>query len=218
MVRTVLFDLDGTLADTAPDLANALNAVLVANGREPLPFETIRPAVSHGGMALIRLGFNLEPDNPDFEPLRRQLLEHYAAHIADETQLFPGMENVLEALEADGRNWGVVTNKPGWLTEPLLDALGLLPRAACVVSGDTLPERKPDPAPLHHACRLAGSQTAECVYIGDAERDILAGRQAGMPTLVARFGYLGEDDRPETWGAHGMVDRPDEILHWLERL
>ena len=218
MVKTVLFDLDGTLADTAPDLANALNAVLMANGREPLPFEAIRPAVSHGGMALIQLGFNLEPDNPDFEPLRRQLLEHYAAHIADETQLFPGMENVLEALEADGRNWGVVTNKPGWLTEPLLDALGLLPRAACVVSGDTLPERKPDPAPLHHACRLAGSQTAECVYIGDAERDILAGRQAGMPTLVARFGYLGEDDRPETWGAHGMVDRPDEILHWLERL
>ncbi len=218
MVKTVLFDLDGTLADTAPDLANALNAVLMANGREPLPFEAIRPAVSHGGMALIQLGFNLAPDNPDFEPLRRQLLEHYAAHIADETQLFPGMENVLEALEADGRNWGVVTNKPGWLTEPLLDALGLLPRAACVVSGDTLPERKPDPAPLHHACRLAGSQTAECVYIGDAERDILAGRQAGMPTLVARFGYLGEDDRPETWGAHGMVDRPDEILHWLERL
>ncbi len=218
MIKTVLFDLDGTLADTAPDLANALNAVLEANGREPLPFAAIRPAVSHGGMALIRLGFGIEPEHPDFEPLRRQLLEHYAAHIADETRLFPGMERVLTQLETEGRRWGVVTNKPGWLTEPLLGKLGLLPRAACVVSGDTLPERKPDPAPLHHACRLAGSHAAECVYVGDAERDILAGRQAGMPTLVACFGYLAADDQPETWGAHGLVDRPDDILTWLERL
>lgn len=218
MIKTVLFDLDGTLADTAPDLANALNAVLEANGREPLPFAAIRPAVSHGGMALIRLGFGIEPEHPDFEPLRRQLLDHYAAHIADETRLFPGMERVLTQLETEGRRWGVVTNKPGWLTEPLLGKLGLLPRAACVVSGDTLPERKPDPAPLHHACRLTGSHAAECVYVGDAKRDILAGRQAGMPTLVARFGYLAADDQPETWGAHGLVDRPDDILTWLERL
>ncbi len=218
MVRTVLFDLDGTLADTAPDLANALNAVLVANGREPLPFETIRPAVSHGGMALIRLGFGLEPDHPEFEPLRRQLLDHYAAHIADETRLFPGMENVLDELEGSGLNWGVVTNKPGWLTEPLLDKLDLLPRAACVVSGDTLTQRKPDPEPIRHACRLAGSRETECVYVGDAERDILAGRQAGMPTLVARFGYIGPDDRPEHWGANGLLDHPEELLTWLDRL
>ena len=218
MVRTVLFDLDGTLADTAPDLANALNAVLVANGREPLPFETIRPAVSHGGMALIRLGFGLEPDHPEFEPLRRQLLDHYAAHIADETRLFPGMENVLDELEGSGHNWGVVTNKPGWLTEPLLDKLDLLPRAACVVSGDTLTQRKPDPEPIRHACRLAGSRETECVYVGDAERDILAGRQAGMPTLVARFGYIGPDDRPEHWGANGLLDHPEELLTWLDRL
>jgi len=215
--RTVLFDLDGTLADTAPDLANALNAVLSANGREPLPFEAIRPAVSHGGRALIRLGFGIEPENPDFEPLRRQLLDHYAAHIADETRPFPGMDEVLERLEATGRRWGVVTNKPGWLTEPLLAKLGLLSRAACVVSGDTLPERKPDPAPLHHACRLAGSSVVECVYVGDAERDILAGRQVGMPTLVARFGYLDKTDRPDTWGADGMLDAPGDLLHWLDR-
>ncbi len=218
MIKTVLFDLDGTLADTAPDLANALNAVLEANGREPLPFAAIRPAVSHGGMALIRLGFGLEPEHPDFEPLRRQLLDHYAAHIADETRLFPGMERVLTQLETEGRRWGVVTNKPGWLTEPLLGKLGLLPRAACVVSGDTLPERKPDPAPLHHACRLAGSHAPECVYVGDAERDILAGRQAGMPTLVARFGYLDADDRPDAWGANGMLDAPGDLFHWLDRL
>ena len=206
------------MADTAPDLANALNTVLVSNGREPLPFETIRPAVSHGGMALIRLGFGLEPDHPEFEPLRRQLLDHYAAHIADETRLFPGMENVLDELEGSGHNWGVVTNKPGWLTEPLLDKLDLLPRAACVVSGDTLTQRKPDPEPIRHACRLAGSRETECVYVGDAERDILAGREAGMPTLVARFGYIGPDDRPEHWGADGLLDHPEELLTWLDRL
>ena len=218
MVRTVLFDLDGTLADTAPDLANALNAVLVASGREPLPFKAIRPVVSHGGMALIRLGFGLEPEDPGFEPLRRQLLDHYAAHIADETRLFPGMENVLDQLEGTGHNWGVVTNKPGWLTKPLLDKLELLPRAACVVSGDTLTQRKPDPEPIRHACRLAGSREAECVYVGDAERDILAGREAGMPTLVARFGYIGPDDHPEHWGADGLLDHPEELLTWLDRL
>ncbi|HID49921.1 MAG TPA: HAD family hydrolase, partial [Chromatiales bacterium] len=154
-VKTVLFDLDGTLADTAPDLAASLNAVLEANGRSPLPFETIRPAVSHGGMALIRLGFGLEPAHPDFDPLRQQLLRQYAGHIAVHTRLFPGMEEVLEHIEQSGMNWGVVTNKPGWLTRPLLEALDLMQRAACVVSGDTLAERKPDPAPMLHACELA---------------------------------------------------------------
>ena len=215
-IKTVLFDLDGTLLDTAPDLAAALNAVLRANGREPLPFEAIRPVVSHGGRALIEPGFGLDPGHPEFEPLRRQLLDHYQAHIADRTRPFPGMEAVLETLEARGIDWGVVTNKPGWLTEPLLQKLGLLDRAACVVSGDTLAERKPHPAPLLHACELTGESPSRCLYVGDAQRDIEAGRNAGMPTLVALFGYFLAGDRPETWGADALIEHPAGILDWLD--
>jgi phosphoglycolate phosphatase len=167
-------------------------------------------------MALIRLGFEIEPDHPDFEPLRQQLLQHYADNIAVHTRLFAGMDDVLDHIELTGRNWGVVTNKPGWLTGPLLEALELAGRAACVVSGDTLPERKPDPAPMLHACNLAGSQNTECVYIGDAERDILAGRMAGMKTLVAGFGYIGENDQPLSWGADALLDSPRQIIDWLQ--
>ena len=203
-IQTILFDLDGTLLDTAPDLAQALNATLQANGRAALSFEQIRPAVSHGGSALIRLGFQLEPQHPQFEPLRAQLLDYYQAHIADETRLFPGMEDVLEHIEARGLSWGVVTNKPGWLTEPLLATLDLQRRAASVVCGDTLNERKPHPAPLLHACKLSV-----------AERDIKAGHSAGMTTLVALFGYLMDSDRPEDWGANALIQQPADILAWL---
>lgn len=216
MIKTVLFDLDGTLADTAPDLADALNHVLVRQGRQPLPFETIRPVVSHGGIALIRLGFAIEPEYPEFEGLRQQLLDYYLDNIAAKTTLFSGMHEALDHIEASGRNWGVVTNKPGWLTDPLMDALGLAARAACIVSGDTLPQRKPHPAPMLYACKLAGSQAQECLYIGDAERDIEAGRAAGMQTLVALFGYIGETDSPAAWGADAMVETPRGIIHWLE--
>ena len=214
-IQTILFDLDGTLLDTAPDLAQALNATLLANGRAALPFEQIRPVVSHGGSALIRLGFQLEPQHPQFEPLRTQLLAYYQAHIADQTRLFPGMEAVLQHIEAHSLNWGVVTNKPGWLTEPLLEALDLQRRAASVVCGDTLTECKPHPAPLLHACERIGTPPGHCVYIGDAERDIKAGHNAGMATLVALFGYLMENDRPEDWGASALIQQPADILAWL---
>lgn len=216
MIKTVLFDLDGTLADTAPDLAYALNQVLIEQGQAELPYETIRPVVSHGGIALIRLGFGLEPEHSEFEPLRQRLLAIYHDNIARHTTLFSGMDHLVDALEARALNWGVVTNKPGWLTEPLLSALGVLDRAITVVSGDTLPERKPHPAPMLLACEQAGSQAEECLYVGDAERDIEAGRNAGMKTLVACFGYIGENDRPEAWGADGMVQHPEEILAWLD--
>jgi phosphoglycolate phosphatase len=215
-IRTVLFDLDGTLADTAPDLAFALNEVRREQGLPALPFETIRPVVSHGGMALIRLGFQLEPEHPDFESLRQRLLAIYLQNIAVHTRLFPGMDKVLESLEASGKLWGVVTNKPGWLTEPLLEQMGLKQRAAAIVSGDTLPERKPHPAPMLYACERTGSRAEECVYIGDAERDIEAGHAAGMRTMVALFGYIGEQDRPESWGADSLIHTPEEILDWLE--
>lgn len=216
-IRTVLFDLDGTLADTAPDLAYALNCVLEEQGRTVLPFETIRPVVSHGGIALIKLGFGIDESASDFHPLRQRLLDIYRANIARETRLFDGMSALLDRLEQRGLNWGVVTNKPAWLTDPLLQELGLLERAATVISGDTLPQRKPHPAPMLLACAQAGSGSAQCLYIGDAERDIEAGRNAGMHTLVALFGYLAETDFPERWQAEGMVESALEILDWLER-
>ena len=215
-LKTVLFDLDGTLADTAPDLADALNAVLLNNGKDALPFEQIRPIVSHGGMALVSLGFGIEPEHPEFEPLRQQLLQHYAGNIANKTRLFPGMAELLNSIESAGLNWGVVTNKPAWLTDPLLDALQLSQRAVSIVSGDTLAERKPHPSPLLYACEQAGSQGFECVYVGDAERDIVAGHKAGMQTIVALFGYIGTEDRPDTWGADVLLESPQEIREWLQ--
>ena len=216
-IRTVLFDLDGTLADTAPDLAFALNTVLEQNGRKPLPYDHIRPVVSHGGQALVRLGFEIDSDHPEFETFRQQLLSVYQDHIADRTTVFNGMEIVLEGIEKRGLSWGVVTNKPSWLTDPLMSKLHLTERAACIISGDTLEERKPHPAPLLYACEQTGSSATQCVYVGDAERDITAGRNAGMHTLVAIFGYIGNSDSPEKWGADDIVHKPEDILRWIER-
>jgi phosphoglycolate phosphatase len=215
-IQTVLFDLDGTLLDTAPDLAAALNQVLAENRRDPLPCEAVRPAVSHGGIAIIRLGFDLEESDPAIEPLRQRLLELYRANISTHTRPFPGMAEVLDTLEARGLNWGVVTNKPGWLTQPLLSDLGLLQRAACIVSGDTLAQRKPDPAPMLHACTLAGCEPQRCVYVGDAQRDVEAGNNAGMYTLVALFGYFRQHDRPQEWQADALINTPTDLLEWLD--
>jgi len=214
--RTILFDLDGTLLDTAPDLADALNTVLLENQHSPLPFEDIRPVVSHGGIALIELGFKLDSSDPAFGPLRQRLLEVYRKNVSRRTQPFPGITELLDKLEQRGLNWGIVTNKPGWLTEPLLKDLDLFDRAACVISGDTLDERKPHPAPMLHASKLANSRPEQCVYIGDAQRDIEAGNNAGMQTLVALFGYLQEADEPRTWNANDMIEHPQDLLAWLD--
>ncbi|HXH02531.1 MAG TPA: phosphoglycolate phosphatase [Candidatus Competibacteraceae bacterium] len=214
-LRCVLFDLDGTLLDTAPDMARALNGLRQERGLAPLPFARIRPVVSHGSLGLVRLGFDRGPGDPGFDELRARFLDIYAADLARDTVLFPGMVEVLQRIERQGLAWGIVTNKPGWLTEPLLAALDLRQRAACVVSGDTVAERKPHPAPLLHACRVAGVQAQDCLYLGDAERDIEAGRRAGMTTVVARYGYLAADEHPEQWGAHGLIDHPRELLDWL---
>jgi phosphoglycolate phosphatase len=215
-IRTILFDLDGTLLDTAPDLAEALNTVLTENRHDPLAFESIRPVVSHGGAALIQLGFGLEQSDPAFEPLRQRLLEIYRDNLSRLTTAFPGIGELLETIEQRDINWGIVTNKPAWLTEPLLKDLNLFDRAICVISGDTLDERKPHPAPMLHACQLAGCTPQQCVYIGDARRDIEAGNNAGMHTLVALFGYIQEDDIPGTWEADGMISTPLELLAWLD--
>jgi phosphoglycolate phosphatase len=213
--RALLFDLDGTLADTAPDLAGALNALLEEIGAAPLPFASLRPHVSHGARAMIEFALGLTPDDAGFAPLHRRFLDLYSAGIAERTRLFDGMEELLELAESRRLPWGVVTNKPGWLTDPLMAALALERRAGCIVSGDTTAHAKPHPEPLLHASRQVGIPPDECLFVGDAERDVEAGRRAGMRTLVARFGYLGPDDVPEAWGADGLVDSPDEIVAWL---
>lgn len=210
----VLFDLDGTLLDTARDMAGALNDLRAEESLPPLPFATIRPHASHGSTALVQVGFGLAPGEA-FEAMRQRFLARYSARIAEETRLFPGGEALLQALEAAGLKWGVVTNKPAFLTNPLMAALGLTPRAACVVSGDTLPQRKPHPAPLLHGATLAGLAPEACVYVGDAERDVQAAKAAGMTALVAYFGYLGDSDTPEQWGADGAVHSMDDIAAWL---
>lgn len=212
----VLFDLDGTLADTAPDLAKALNQTLEQQGRTALPFDMIRPVVSLGGAAMIELGFGITDSDPLYESLRKQFLDNYFGDIAHSTRLFAGMDEVLMQLEKNRYQWGIVTNKPGWLTAPLLAALDLDERPGCVVSGDTLPERKPHPAPLLHACKLLSQAPDTAVYVGDARRDMEAGRNAGMKTVIARYGYISNDEKPESWGADTMIDSPLELLDWLK--
>ena len=214
-IRCILFDLDGTLVDTAPDLANALNRTLVNHGRQPLTFDAIRPSVSLGGVAMIKLGFNLDESDPDFTPLRNEFLAIYRDNLSHHSRLFPGMEQVLAGLNEMKASWGIVTNKPGWLTNPLMEALHLDTRTDCIVSGDTLEQRKPHPAQLFHACELLQRVPAETLYVGDARRDIEAGVNAGMTTLVAAYGYIDTNENPENWGADGMIDSPEEIMAWV---
>lgn len=214
--RAVLFDLDGTLLDTALDLAQALNRLRAENALPPLGYERIRSFVSHGSSALVRLAFPSAPE-AKFLELRERLLELYGAALCVHTRPFPGMPELLARLERDGVRWGIVTNKPGALTEPLLEALGLRARAGAVVSGDTLPQRKPHPEPLLHAAAQLGIEPCECVYVGDAERDVLAARAAGMRAVAACFGYLGPADDPRAWPADAWVHSPRELDHWLQR-
>lgn len=214
-VNTVLFDLDGTLVDTAPDMAGALNILLQRHKKDILPLANIRNTVSKGGSALVRLGFGNEIEEQSRLDLLQQFLEIYAGSLCSESRLFSGMDSLLDLLEQNCISWGIVTNKPGWLTEPLLTKLNLMDRAACVVSGDTLSQRKPDPEPLLYACKRIRCKPEHSVYIGDDERDIVAGNAAGMRTLVAQYGYIPNDEDPQSWGATGIISSVDEIKLWL---
>lgn len=214
-VRGVLFDLDGTFADTAPDLADALNHTLQRHGHAPLPYEWIRPVVSHGGSALIRLGFGLSPEDPKFAVLKQDLLDYYEHNLCARTRLFDGMEEVLSALESRAIPWGIVTNKPAWLTDPLMAGLGLDRRAASIVSGDTCTNNKPHPEPILCACKDIGIDPEQSIYVGDAERDIIAGRAAGSVTVAALYGYLLQDDSPSDWNADAHIDAPVDLLGLL---
>lgn len=211
-VGQVLFDLDGTLADTAGDLAAALNHVLRCEGCTELPFDQIRPHVSHGGVAMLSHAFSIPADHSSMPGYRKLLLDYYQENLSCQSRLFPGMEEVLEMLESRSIPWGVVTNKPGWLTDPLMTALDLDRRAATIVSGDTTAHSKPHPLPIQHACAETGIAAAQTLYIGDAQRDIEAGQRAGTLTSVALYGYLGNADDPRSWGADHLLERPAQLL------
>ncbi|MES9945151.1 MAG: HAD-IA family hydrolase [Candidatus Thiodiazotropha sp.] len=215
-VKCVLFDLDGTFADTAADLHSALNQVLTQEGRDEIPFEKVRPAVSHGSRAMLKVAFDIEPEDPGYTELQQQFLRIYANNIAVLTKPFDGMETLIEELEVRGIHWGIVTNKPAWLTDALMQKLGLDNRASAIVSGDTTPHAKPHPLPILHACQQTGIDPSQAIYVGDAVRDIEAGRNAGTKTLVALFGYLDENDDPLAWRADGQISHPMEILKWVD--
>ncbi len=214
-LRAVLFDLDGTLLDTAPDMVGALNALRREQRLDPLPYEAVRAVVSHGAARLVKVGF-ADADAQTQLRLQRRFLEIYRAALCCGTRLFPGMDAVLAALAARRIKSGVVTNKPAWLTEPLLAEMGIRSQFACVVSGDTVAEKKPHPLPLLHAAALAEVSPTECVYVGDAERDVQAAHSAAMPALVANYGYLRADEDSATWGGDGYLSRPLDLLDWLE--
>lgn len=214
--RCILFDLDGTLVDTAPDLAAALNTLLARHNRPPLAYEAIRPVASHGTAGLLGLGFGLEPHDPQFDQLRQEYLPLYAATGYRDSRLFAHLAEVLDHLETHGQRWGVVTNKPARFTLPLLDSLGLTRRAACIVSGDSTAHPKPHPAPMQLACQLAEVEPHACLYVGDAERDVVAAHAADIPCAVAAWGYLGKNDRPGTWNADLHFATPGDLLCWLQ--
>jgi phosphoglycolate phosphatase len=213
--QSILFDLDGTLLDTGLDMGEALNRVLADLGLPALPYERIRPVVSQGTVGLFDLSLGISADDPAYGGLRDSFLNYYELELCNQTTLFEGVDDLLAHLDRSGIPWGVVTNKPEYLAVPLLDSFGLLARAGCVIGGDTLEKRKPDPAPLLHGCAMTGCDPERSVYVGDAEGDIRAGNGAGMKTLVATFGYLSDADHPECWGADGMIDHPREILDWI---
>lgn len=216
-IKGILFDLDGTLLDTAPDMALALNIQRDAHGLKPLPYSEIRPFVSHGAIAMLKIGFDITPQDANFNAMREQYLHTYSENLAVKTDLFDGLKNFLQRLENTGIKWGIVTNKPAFLTTPLLRALNLDKRASTVISGDTIEPRKPNPAPLFAACKEAELIPSQCIYVGDAERDIAAGRAAGMKTVLANWGYITPDDDTALWEADISLEQPEDLYSLLSQ-
>jgi len=210
-IQAVLFDLDGTLADTAPDLAEALNRLRAEHGLEPVAEQRLRRWTSNGTRGMLKAGFGIERSDPRYTSLARRYLEIYGEAPFVRTQLFAGLGDALAALEAAGIVWGVVTNKPRYLAEPIITGLGLARRIACLVGGDCAEAPKPSPAPLLLACQRASVAAAECVYVGDDLRDIEAGRAAGMRTLAAAWGYLGDGPGIAAWGADAVLEQPAQL-------
>ncbi len=215
MTAAVLFDLDGTFADTAADLGAALNHVRGLRQLAPLPLADLRPQASHGTRGLLKLGFDLEPDAPGFDGLREAFLDYYTANVCVYTVLFPGMAQLVDELEARGILWGIVTNKPHRFTVPLMEALGYANRAACMVSGDTCARAKPHPDPLLYACDIMQAEARDCLYLGDDLRDMQAAQAAHMPGIVACYGYVSSAEEAARWPAAGRIDAPPQLLQYV---
>ncbi len=213
--EAVLFDLDGTLADTAPDLARALNRLRAASGLAAMPLAITRPYTSSGARGLLKIGFGLNPEDERYEELRLQFLDFYAAEICVDTLLFKGMAELLDRLDQDHLPWGVVTNKAERFTLPLLQGLLLDNRAACIVGGDTAARAKPHPDSLLHAAAALRLPPSACLYVGDDLRDVQAAHAAGMRAIAANYGYLGDGGPIQSWGADAIIDHPREVLDYL---
>lgn len=216
MISTVLFDLDGTLIDSAPDLAAALNEQRQRRNKPPLAYHSLRVHASSGARGMIKAGFAVESTEAEYQELRVEFLEIYTRDLLRRTQPFPEVLELLTAIEKSGRTWGIVTNKAESLAMPLLSAFALHERAACVVCGDTTPFTKPHPAPLFEAARRLSVDVNRCVYVGDDQRDIAAARAAGMYAIAAGYGYLGDGRPPIEWGADEILSRPSDLLKLLD--
>lgn len=208
----ILFDLDGTLVDTAPDLGYALNLQRARHGLPALPEKVIRPYASHGSKGLLAVGFNLNPEDASFPEMREEYLNLYDEVFTRSPVLFDGFADVLTEIERRKIRWGIVTNKPRRFSEPLVKAMALDHRVNCLVCGDDAPRPKPYPDTLLMACNMAEVNAEDCIYVGDAERDVQAGKAAGMKTVIALFGYIDETDKPEEWGADAMIKHPADLL------
>ncbi len=215
MIKAILFDFDGTLADTAPDLGYALNQLRIAHGLPILSMADIRPEASAGSRGLLKLGFNINPGDDGYELMRDEFLDIYMQNLCRKTVLFPGIQDLLHNLEIRNFPWGIVTNKPARFTHPLIKKFGLQQRVVCVVCGDETDNQKPHPEPLLVASKKMAVLPAECIYLGDDLRDVEASLAAGMQPVIAGYGYLGGGQPPETWGASQMIDHPQDLLSYI---
>lgn len=214
--RCIFFDLDGTLLDTAPDLIFALQNALSEGGFAQPSADAVKPYISKGAAGMVRFSVGDQADDEVQRQLVNRMIEIYRENIAVSTRIYDGMDEVLDTLERRGLSWGIVTNKRAALTNLLLQALELDSRPVSVISGDSTNHSKPHPEPLITACKESGFSPSHCLYVGDAERDITAGRRAGMSTLVATYGYLNDGDDPQNWGACGLIEQPIDLLSWLD--
>jgi N-acetyl-D-muramate 6-phosphate phosphatase len=215
MISAVLFDLDGTLADTAPDMARTVNTMRTERGLEPVLEAQVRPHVSKGARGMLQAAFGVKPEDPDYVGMRDEFMRIYEANLCIDSHLFPGMPELLDRLEAEGIRWGVVTNKYERFAKPLIECFGLADRAGVVVGGDTCARAKPFPDSLLRAADCLGVEPASTLYVGDDERDVMAARAAGMAVIVAGYGYLGDEKPVTEWGADAIIDSPLGINDWL---
>lgn len=215
-VQAVLFDLDGTLIDSAPDLGAAADKMRTDRGLPSLPYAQYRPLAGAGARGMLGVAFGMTPDHPDFAVMREEFFQNYERRMTELSRAFEGVPELIAALVQRGLGWGIVTNKQMRFTGPLVRQMPLLAAAGAVVGGDSTPHAKPHPAPLLEAARLLGLAPGQCLYVGDDERDIVAGRAAGMPTVAATYGYLGSRADTLAWGADAQIDSPLALISLLK--